>query len=69
MSSIAEALVATAVGILVALPAIALYNYLQRKVVGLLQGSEVLSRLALAYLVERRDPQAMEPAAPTTEAL
>ena len=32
MASIAEALVATAVGILVALPAVAAYNYLQRRV-------------------------------------
>jgi len=54
MSSIAEALVATAVGILVALPAIAAYNYLQRRVTGLLGGSEVLSNLVLAYLVERK---------------
>src|SRR5207249_10115877 len=54
MSSIAEALVATAVGILVALPAIAAYNYLQRRVAALLAGSEVLSNLILAYLVERR---------------
>src|SRR5436853_608760 len=64
MSSIAEALVATAVGILVALPAIALYNYLQRRVAELLAGSEVLSNLVLAYLVERR----AEPTPPAKEA-
>jgi len=51
MSAIAEALVATAVGIAVALPAVAAYNYLQRRVTGLLSGSEVLSNLVLAYLV------------------
>ena len=50
MSAIAEALVATAVGIAVALPAVAAYNYLQRTVSGLLAGSEVLSNLVLAYL-------------------
>jgi biopolymer transport protein ExbB len=50
MSSIAEALVATAVGILVALPAVAAYNYFQRRVNGILAGSEVLSNLVLAYL-------------------
>jgi len=38
MASIAEALVATAVGILVALPAVAAYNYLQRRVAALLSG-------------------------------
>ncbi|MGZ3460529.1 MAG: MotA/TolQ/ExbB proton channel family protein [Archangium sp.] len=56
MSSIAEALVATAVGILVAIPAVAAYNYLQRQVVSLLGGAEVLSNLVLAYLVDRDAP-------------
>jgi biopolymer transport protein ExbB len=50
MSAIAEALVATAVGIAVALPAVAAYNYLQRRVEHLLAGAEVLSNLVLAYL-------------------
>jgi biopolymer transport protein ExbB len=50
MTAIAEALVATAVGILVALPAVAAYNFLQRRVSSLLAGSEVLSNLVLAYL-------------------
>lgn len=36
MSAIAEALVATAIGIAVALPAVAAYNYFQRRVAGLL---------------------------------
>lgn len=50
MSAIAEALVATAVGIAVALPAVAANNYLQRRVEHLLAGAEVLSNLVLAYL-------------------
>jgi biopolymer transport protein ExbB len=50
MTAVAEALVTTAVGIAVALPAIALYNYLQRRVVTLLSESEALSSLVLAYL-------------------
>lgn len=50
MTSIAEALVTTAVGILVALPAVAFYNYLQRRVSSLLSGTEALSNLLLAYL-------------------
>jgi biopolymer transport protein ExbB len=50
MSAIAEALVATAVGIAVALPAVAAYNYLQRRVEHVLAGVEVLSNLVLAYL-------------------
>jgi biopolymer transport protein ExbB len=60
MSSIADALVTTAVGILVALPAIAAYNYLQQRVTTLLSGSEVLSNLVMAYLVERGEPAPRE---------
>lgn len=56
MASIAEALVATAVGILVAIPAVAAYNALQRRVATLLGGAEVLSNLVLAYLVDRETP-------------
>jgi biopolymer transport protein ExbB len=52
MSSIAEALVATAVGILVALPAVAGHNYLQRRVTSLLSGAEVLTNLVLAYIAD-----------------
>jgi biopolymer transport protein ExbB len=54
MGSIAEALVATAVGILVALPAVAAYNFFQRRLTMLLSGSEVLSKLVLAYLSSAR---------------
>ena len=50
MSAIAEALVATAVGIAVALPAVAAYNFLQRRVEQILGSAEVLSNLVLAYL-------------------
>ena len=53
MSSIAEALVATAVGLLVALPAVAAYNYFQRRIASLCAGSEALSSLVLAYLSSR----------------
>jgi biopolymer transport protein ExbB len=51
MSAIAEALVATAVGIGVALPAVAAYNYFQRRIATLLDDAETLSALVLAYLV------------------
>jgi len=50
MSGIAEALVATAVGIAVALPAVAAYNYLQRRLASLIASADVLSNLVLAYL-------------------
>jgi biopolymer transport protein ExbB len=50
MAAIAEALVATAVGIFVALPAVAAYNYFQRRSTLLLDDAEALSNLILAYL-------------------
>jgi biopolymer transport protein ExbB len=53
MSSIAEALVATAVGIAVALPAVAFYNVFQRWITSLVAGSDVLTNLVLAYLSEK----------------
>jgi biopolymer transport protein ExbB len=62
MASIAEALVATAVGILVALPAVAAYNYLQRRVTSLIAGTDVLSNLVLAYIADdARGPEAAPP--------
>lgn len=57
MGSIAEALVATAVGIAVALPAVALYNYLQRQVTGILAGADALTSLVLAYLSAERSSE------------
>lgn len=65
MSAIAEALVATAVGIAVALPAVAAYNYLQRKVTALLESSDVLSNLLLAYLAAPADANTSQPTAAT----
>ncbi|MBK8172969.1 MAG: MotA/TolQ/ExbB proton channel family protein [Sandaracinaceae bacterium] len=53
MSSIAEALVATAVGILVALPAVAANNYFQRRLTSILDGADVLTNLVLAYLSDK----------------
>ena len=50
MTSIAEALVATAVGIFVALPAVAAFNYFQRRIASLLLGTDVLANLVLAYI-------------------
>ncbi|MDC0718871.1 MotA/TolQ/ExbB proton channel family protein [Nannocystis bainbridge] len=57
MSSIAEALVATAVGLLVALPAVAAYNAFQRRITSLCQGSEALTNLVLAYMSEKPGPE------------
>ncbi|WP_408890314.1 MotA/TolQ/ExbB proton channel family protein [Myxococcus faecalis] len=53
MGSIAEALVATAVGIGVALPAVAAYNYFQRRIASILTDAEALTNLVLAYVSAR----------------
>ena len=49
MTGIAEALVATAVGLFVAIPAVVAYNYFQRKVKKCLYGLEVIKELCVAY--------------------
>jgi len=50
MSSIAEALVATAVGLAVAIPAVAFNNYFQRMIRSTLANTEALTRVLLAHL-------------------
>lgn len=50
MSTVGEALVATAIGILVALPAVGAYNYFQRVVKGRLNVLDALGHDALSYL-------------------
>ena len=49
MAGIAEALVATAVGLLVALPAVAMFNTFQRLIRTRLAGVDAATRLVLAY--------------------
>ncbi len=53
MSGVSEALVATAVGLLIAIPAVAFYNYFQGQIKRSLSNADRLSRLLLAY-VERK---------------
>lgn len=60
MGTIAEALVATAVGLIVAIPAVALFNYFQGKVVAALADAETLGHVLLAHLRAK-------PAAPSHE--
>jgi biopolymer transport protein ExbB len=50
MSEVGEALIATAIGILVALPAVAFFNYFQRLIKGRLTRADALSRELLACL-------------------
>jgi biopolymer transport protein ExbB/TolQ len=50
MSSIAEALVATAIGLVVAIPAVAAYNWFQRQIRATAGNTEALSRILLVHL-------------------
>jgi len=54
MSGIAEALVATAVGLVVAIPAVAVFNYFHRRMASLASSAEVLSSLLLAHIALRK---------------
>ena len=53
MSGIAEALVATGVGLFVALPAVVAYNLVQKKISEVETGVQVLGKLAGAYVETR----------------
>lgn len=59
MAEIGEALVATAIGILVALPAVAFYNYFQRVVKTRLSQADSLGREVLAYLKTQKPAASM----------
>ncbi|MBI2395582.1 MAG: MotA/TolQ/ExbB proton channel family protein [Deltaproteobacteria bacterium] len=50
MASIAEALVATAIGLAVAIPAVAAFNWFQRKIKSIAGRTDALSRVLLAHL-------------------
>jgi biopolymer transport protein ExbB/TolQ len=50
MGAIAEALVATAIGLAVAIPAVAAFNYFQRKIKTTLGNAEALEHIVLSYL-------------------
>jgi len=51
MAAIAEALVATAIGLLVAIPAVAMYNVYMRKSRSILANTEALTHVLLSHLV------------------
>ncbi|HET6266895.1 MAG TPA: MotA/TolQ/ExbB proton channel family protein [Acidobacteriota bacterium] len=50
MAGVSEALIATAVGLLVAIPAVIAYNYFQRKVKEMVSQMDAASRIVLVYL-------------------
>jgi biopolymer transport protein ExbB len=56
MGTIAEALVATAVGLVVAIPAVAVFNYFQGRVTSALADAETLGHVLLAHLRAEHDP-------------
>jgi biopolymer transport protein ExbB len=71
MARISEALVATAIGILIAIPAVAAYNAFQRVVKGTVANTDALGHLLLAHLkakpvagAEAEAPAKTSPAAP-----
>lgn len=61
MSSLSEALAATAIGLLVALPAVATHNYFQRRIKIMATETEALGAVLLAYAAEQ--PASPPPAA------
>jgi biopolymer transport protein ExbB len=50
MAGIAEALVSTAVGLFVAIPAVAAFNYFQRRIQSVMTNAEALTDILLAHL-------------------
>ncbi len=54
MRGVSEALVATAVGLLIAIPAVAFYNHFQGRIKRSLLNADRLSRLLLAYAGKRK---------------
>lgn len=74
MGRISEALVATAIGILIAIPAVAAYNAFQRIVRGTIANTDALGHMLLSYLkaepvggsAERAGGPAAEPASPSS---
>jgi biopolymer transport protein ExbB len=53
MGAIAEALVATAIGLAVAIPAVAAFNYFQRRIKATLANTEALNHILLGFLKGR----------------
>ena len=56
MSEIGEALTATAVGLFVALPAVALFNFFQRSIGARVSRAEALGREMLSFVKDERKP-------------
>lgn len=68
MTNIAEALVATAVGLIVAIPAVAAFNAFQRVVKTTLSNTDALSRVLLAHLKAVKSRDSVSPPRPSAKA-
>lgn len=66
MASIAEALVATAVGLAVAIPAIVAFNYFQRRIKAISVNTDALGRVLLSWLKRKREARPLEVAPPSS---
>jgi biopolymer transport protein ExbB len=62
MSEVGEALTATAVGLFVALPAVALFNFFQRQISARIARAEALGREMLSFVKDERRSLGMEEA-------
>ena len=58
MSGVSEALVATAVGLIVAIPAVIAYNYFQRRVKEFVTQMEAASKMLLVFMKSEEAPHA-----------
>ena len=56
MGTLAEALVATAIGLFVAIPAVAAFNFFQRRVKEILASNETLTRVVTASMAAKNAP-------------
>jgi biopolymer transport protein ExbB len=57
MGTIAEALVATAIGLAVAIPAVIAYNFLTKRIKLILGSTEVIAQLVMAHALSDRAPE------------
>ncbi|MGE0326831.1 MAG: MotA/TolQ/ExbB proton channel family protein [Polyangiaceae bacterium] len=60
MAAIAEALIATAIGLLVAIPAVAMFNLFMRMSKSILANTEALTRVLLSHLTAEGEPASEE---------
>lgn len=66
MGAISESLVATAIGLVVAIPAVAAFNYFQRRIRATVANSDALTHIILAY-AKGEAAQITAPAAPADQ--